>query len=89
MPDLTDGAYALAADTQPEAHTASQHIGRTFTGHATEDECPCPQAECGLVDVQHTNPACTQHPPAAAKSIRQGHAADQCPGADTIAEATA
>lgn len=65
----------------------SHHIGRAFTGHQPEDDCPCPQTECGLVDVQNTNPACTQHPASAAKSIRQGHLADQCPGADTTTEA--
>ncbi|GAA4034644.1 hypothetical protein GCM10023063_18490 [Arthrobacter methylotrophus] len=55
------------------------HIGRSFTGTPVEDNCPCPKAPCGLVDVENVHPACDQHPFEHAKTMRQGHPADQCP----------
>ena len=54
------------------------HIGRAWTGHAVEDECLCPQAPCGLVISGEVHPDCPQHQ--ANKTIRQGHAAEDCPG---------
>lgn len=47
-----------------------------------EDECPCPQAECGLVDSKTVDPDCTQHAMWAGKTIRQGHQSHHCPGRD-------
>lgn len=53
------------------------HIGRSWTGHVVEDECPCPKAPCGLVISGEVHPDCPQHQ--ANKTIRQGHAAEDCP----------
>lgn len=53
------------------------HIGRSFTGHEIEDNCPCFKAPCGLVaDVA---PDCPQHAPEAVHTIRQSHPAFLCP----------
>ena len=62
------------------------HSGRCWPpSTAIEDECPCPQEACGLVDPQRAHPDCEQHyfldNPLKARSMRQGHPADQCPGA--------
>lgn len=54
------------------------HIGRSWTGHELEDECPCPQAPCGLVSVDQVDPQCTQHPVERAQTIRQSHPATAC-----------
>jgi hypothetical protein len=59
---------------------ATTHIGRSWASHEIEDNCPCPQAACGLVPLDQVSPACDQHPPARAKSIRRSHPAEQCPG---------
>ena len=56
----------------------STHIGRAWVGHAIEDECPCPQEPCGLVDDARVDPACPHHPINVGKSIRQGHPAERC-----------
>lgn len=56
------------------------HVGRNWTGHVTEDACPCPKQPCGLVDTEDTSPDCTQHPFGRSKTMRQGHPADACPG---------
>lgn len=37
------------------------HVGRTWTGHAIEDACPCPQEPCGLVDISHAHPDAGGH----------------------------
>lgn len=55
------------------------HVGRSFTGHGLEDECPCPQAPCGLVEMGTVDPKCPQHTWTAAKTMRQGHPAKHCP----------
>jgi hypothetical protein len=55
------------------------HFGRSWTGHALEDECPCAKAPCGLVDSTEVE-ECPQHSWWAAKTIRQMHAAADCPG---------
>jgi hypothetical protein len=55
------------------------HIGRSWVGHDVEDNCPCPQAPCGLVDVEDVDPDCSHHPALRAKSMRQGHHAEDCP----------
>jgi hypothetical protein len=57
----------------------SFHIGRSWSGHPLEDECPCPKAPCGLVDVDRTDPACEHHPPERCKTVRQSHPASECP----------
>lgn len=60
------------------------HVGRSWEGTAIEDACPCPKAPCGLVDTSALPlPTCEQHNPvhaAAAKTMRQIHAAEMCPG---------
>lgn len=58
---------------------ATWHVGRAWSGHDIEDECPCPQELCGLVDTSRADPDCDQHPPTRARSLRQGHRSDQCP----------
>ena len=58
------------------------HIGRSWSGTRIEDDCPCPKTDCGLVSSHNTEASCTHHPFGAAKTIRQAHPADQCPGAD-------
>lgn len=57
----------------------TDHIGRSWTSHDLEDECPCPQAPCGLVPFDTVVAECPQHHWSAAKSIRQSHPADACP----------
>ena len=59
----------------------STHIGRSWEGNRLEAECPCPKEPCGLVHAGTTDPACTEHPVTRAKTIRQSHRADDCPGA--------
>lgn len=60
----------------------SYHLGRSFVGTRLEDDCPCPKAPCGLVlsDGIGSEVECPQHSLAAAKTIRQMHHADDCPG---------
>jgi hypothetical protein len=58
------------------------HIGRSWTGTHIEDECPCPKTVCGLVSSGSTDPHCGHHPFSAAKTIRQAHPAQHCPGTD-------
>ncbi|HEY9416301.1 MAG TPA: hypothetical protein VIQ30_16205 [Pseudonocardia sp.] len=60
---------------------ADQHIGRSWRDTRLEDDCPCPQEPCGLVNVNRVDPDCTEHPIERAKSIRQSHTATRCPGA--------
>lgn len=55
------------------------HYGRSWTGHKIEDECECPQAPCGLVEGFQVANDCPQHSPTAAKTMRQGHVATDCP----------
>lgn len=56
------------------------HYGRQWEGHLIEDECPCPQAPCGLVAGADTDPACPQHSLRASKTMRQGHLLENCMG---------
>lgn len=53
------------------------HMGRTWTGHAIEDACPCVKALCGL--VSEDVPECEHHNILAAKTMRQVHLASECP----------
>lgn len=54
------------------------HVGRLFTGHGIEDACPCPQEPCGLVPTNSIKEDCPEHGWTAAKTIRQGHIAEDC-----------
>lgn len=56
------------------------HVGRSWEGTDLEDGCPCPKAPCGLVLLDSADPACREHPPVRAKTMRQVHLADACPG---------
>jgi hypothetical protein len=64
------------------AVATGMHIGRSWSGTRIEDDCPCPKAGCGLVSSQSTDAGCSHHPFGAAKTIRQAHPAERCPGAD-------
>lgn len=57
------------------------HFGRSWEGTRLEDECPCPKAPCGLV-TGVLQSGCPEHDPMAAKTMRQGHSAADCPGRD-------
>lgn len=59
-------------------------MGRSWTVHVIEDECPCPKAPCGLA-MPDGQPAgsCPEHNPAdplMSKTMRQLHTSEQCPG---------
>ncbi|MFD9442138.1 hypothetical protein [Streptomyces sp. NPDC060001] len=57
------------------------HISRAFDGGGhLEASCPCPLEPCGMVDRDKVDPACTQHPPTACRTMRSGHPAENCPG---------
>ncbi len=58
---------------------AGGHVGRAFTGHDLEDECPCPKAQCGLVIVDSIRDDCPHHAWPRARSMRQSHPARSCP----------
>lgn len=67
--------------THLPAYARGNHIGRSWTTHEIEDNCPCPKAPCGLVIQDQVDPTCTEHPWQACKSMRQSHPADRCPAA--------
>lgn len=56
------------------------HVGRSFSGHPLEDECPCPKEPCGLVAMTRASADCTEHALTAGKTIRQSHPSERCPG---------
>ena len=60
----------------------TEHVSRSWPGTGTpmEDECPCPQEPCGYVAQDRVVEGCPQHTIAAAKTIRDAHPADECPG---------
>lgn len=62
-----------------DTRTSRVHVGRSWEGHALEDDCPCPKAPCGLVPVDRASPDCGEHGRTAARSMRQAHQADTCP----------
>lgn len=66
----------------------SLHMGRDWTGHAVEDECPCPKAACGLAVPDGQPPgSCDQHNPASifdSKTMRQVHGDENCPARGRI-----
>ncbi|MFF3312490.1 hypothetical protein [Streptomyces sp. NPDC002952] len=56
------------------------HVGRSFGGPGhLEAACPCPLALCGLVDMDNVSDECEHHPPMRGKTMRSGHAAEDCP----------
>lgn len=57
----------------------SYHVGRSWNGNQIERECPCPLEPCGLVNLSHPAPNCTEHTFRAGKTMRQGHPAADCP----------
>lgn len=60
----------------------TSHIGRAWSGCEIEQECPCPQAACGLVIDTQALPGCRHHYlPKWTPTIRQAHDADKCEGA--------
>ncbi|MEZ0096360.1 hypothetical protein [Streptacidiphilus sp. EB129] len=65
---------------QPAPVPLVRHVGRSWSGTYLEDPCPCPKAACGLVIQEEADPACDQHPVNARKTMRQRHAAGDCPG---------
>lgn len=73
---------ALALPPLSPTRTIDYHIGRSWRGmeNHLEKECPCPKEPCGLVAASKIDPECPQHSMAAAKTIRQNHYADDCPG---------
>lgn len=56
------------------------HMGRSWSGHPLEDDCPCPKAACGLVVQGKALDTCPHHALSAAKTMRQGHPSENCPG---------
>lgn len=65
------------------------HVGRAYVGHTIEDNCPCPKADCGLVSIDAQDPDCPEHAFQAAKTLRQGHAARDCPALSPLSWAMA
>ena len=72
-----DGAHLGILVTATDQ--SALHIGRAWTGHALEDDCPCPKAACGLVLGATVDATCPQHALTAGKTIRQAHVAERCP----------
>ena len=55
------------------------HLGRSFSGHWLEDDCPCPQEACGLISGRRVSPDCDQHGLGSTKTMRQIHDESNCP----------
>ena len=64
------------------------HIGRSWTAHPIENNCPCVKAPCGLVVLREVTEECREHHWSAAKTTRQSHPADQCPALAETAGST-
>lgn len=64
------------------------HIGRSFEGHRLEDQCPCPQEPCGLIDTMKAVEECKHHVLGAGATIRQAHPANTCPAKPDAPEVT-
>lgn len=62
------------------------HVGRAWTGHQMEDECPCPQEPCGLVSLGKVVEDCPQHAFGRFKTMRQGHKDIACPSLKQVWE---
>lgn len=84
-PHVAAGTYGIVA-VDPSARNVS-HIGRSFDGTRLEDDCPCPKGSCGLAVHDGTEHGCDQHDLSAAKTIRQMHAAADCPAVPSQEEA--
>lgn len=54
------------------------HMGRSWSGHWIEDECPCPQEPCGLVSYDKVVESCPQHYYGRAKTMRSIHLSGDC-----------
>ncbi|GAA3717877.1 hypothetical protein [Streptomyces tremellae] len=78
----SDPGRTLAEADAGRVATTPRHIGRHWHGHDIEDNCPCPQAPCGLIAEGTAVPECTQHPAARSQTIRQSHLATACPAAE-------
>lgn len=76
---MADTSAGAEASTAPTTEDFGMHVGRSWTGHRIEDECGCPQHECGLVTPKAT---CREHGFSHAKTIRQAHPSDHCPGTE-------
>lgn len=76
----------MTHDDTPE-WSQRYHIGRSWSGHEIEDECPCVQEPCGLVRRSDVNDACLHHPTERVQTVRQAHPAELCPDAETAREA--
>jgi hypothetical protein len=59
-------------------------MGRSWSTHLIEDECPCPKAPCGLVVQDTALDTCPEHATQEARTMRQGHPSEHCPGTDLI-----
>ncbi|AVO25157.1 hypothetical protein KHQ84_gp157 [Rhodococcus phage Finch] len=81
MPDITPPPVVIAGEgvDLDRSLITGMHVGRRWSGTELEDECPCHQAECGLVD--QPDPECEQHH--MNKTMRQIHSAEGCPGRRT------
>jgi hypothetical protein len=78
--EVLSEVLSMAILGRPEQPGGS-HIGRSWSGHGIEDDCPCPKAPCGLVVQETVAETCDQHPLSARRTIRQSHRADECPAA--------
>lgn len=59
------------------------HIGRCWSGpDRLSFDCDCPTTPCGLTVLGKWLPDCRFH--GMDKTIRQGHAAENCPGHEEI-----
>lgn len=54
------------------------HMGRSWSGHHMEDECPCPQEPCGLIARDKVVETCPQHYFGRSKTMRSIHRVEDC-----------
>lgn len=71
---------------QSESHNGNSsggeegwHVTRGTGPSHLEANCPCPKEACGAVDSARAVDACTQHPAARARTMRNIHLASECP----------
>ena len=61
------------------------HVGRRWNGpDRLSHECDCPKTPCGLTEFGTWDAACGFHGPT--KTIRQGHASEDCPGHEVLGD---
>ncbi|NBE80334.1 hypothetical protein [Micromonospora rubida] len=84
--DTTQHQAAVLTDTDTDHMSPAYpttlsplHMARGTGPGEAERDCPCPKAACGAVDSTRTDPGCTQHPAALARTMRSMHRADRCP----------